>query len=115
MLFGVRSQEVSTNNRKRRSARQRQRARQRARSASSGSDRGSSGSGDADGGEPVEGHLGAGYAHVDHHVRAAVRRLVGRRADDDTLHWCAAMLLRQVGPGSTELVGEVLAGVLLSM
>jgi hypothetical protein len=75
---------------------------------------GSSGSGDTDGGEPVADHLGAGYADVDHHVRAAVRRLVGRRADDATLHWCAAMLLRHVGPGSMELVGEVLAGVLLS-
>lgn len=116
---------MSTNNRKRRSARQRQRARQRARSApsgwassgsaSSGSASSGSGSGDADGGEPVEDHLGAGYAHVELHVRSAVRRLVGRRADDNTLHWSAVMLLRQVGPGSVELVGEVLADVVMSM
>src|SRR3954452_166802 len=108
MPFGGRSPAMSTSNRKRRAARRRQRARQGARPASSGS-------GDAYSGEPVDDDVGAGYAHVELHVRAAVSRLVARRADDNTLHWCAVMLLRQVGPGSTELVGEVLAGLVMSM
>lgn len=96
---------MGVNNKQRRAAKQKERTRQRARSSSGFKPQGRPGAAPGD----------ALYALADLHVRAALRRLLRRRPDAAELRQRADILLAQVGPGSAELVGEVLAEVLTSI